>query len=111
MSAIVDVVAREILDSRGNPTVEADVLLESGVMGMLPVVARTSSDTMFLSSLQWYPTESSRPEKILPPMLEPSIFHPPSSILVSCGSAALRLCVKAIHLTVEIDARPWRTSF
>ena len=33
MSSIVDVVAREILDSRGNPTVEADVLLESGVMG------------------------------------------------------------------------------
>ena len=30
MSAIVDVIAREILDSRGNPTVEADVLLESG---------------------------------------------------------------------------------
>ena len=34
MSSIVDVVAREILDSRGNPTVEADVLLESGVMGL-----------------------------------------------------------------------------
>src|ERR1700744_1885308 len=33
MSAIVDVVAREILDSRGNPTVEADVLLESGSLG------------------------------------------------------------------------------
>jgi len=33
MSAIVDVVAREILDSRGNPTVEVDVLLESGVLG------------------------------------------------------------------------------
>ena len=33
MSSIVDIVAREILDSRGNPTVEADVLLESGVMG------------------------------------------------------------------------------
>ncbi len=33
MSAIVDVVAREILDSRGNPTVEADVLLESGIIG------------------------------------------------------------------------------
>src|ERR1051325_2071529 len=32
MSSIVDVVAREILDSRGNPTIEADVLLESGVM-------------------------------------------------------------------------------
>ena len=33
MSSIVDVVAREILDSRGNPTIEADVLLESGMMG------------------------------------------------------------------------------
>src|SRR3989442_9274859 len=33
MSSIVDVVAREILDSRGNPTVEADVLIESGVIG------------------------------------------------------------------------------
>jgi len=29
MSSIVDIVAREILDSRGNPTVEADVLLET----------------------------------------------------------------------------------
>lgn len=37
MSAIVDVVAREILDSRGNPTVEADILLESGVMGRAAV--------------------------------------------------------------------------
>ena len=36
MSSIVDVVAREILDSRGNPTLEADVLLESGVMGRAP---------------------------------------------------------------------------
>ncbi len=33
MSAIVDVIAREILDSRGNPTVEADVVLESGISG------------------------------------------------------------------------------
>ena len=30
MSAIVDIHAREILDSRGNPTVEADVVLQSG---------------------------------------------------------------------------------
>ncbi len=33
MSKIVDIKAREVLDSRGNPTVEADVVLESGVMG------------------------------------------------------------------------------
>ena len=33
MSSIIDIHARQILDSRGNPTVECDVLLESGVMG------------------------------------------------------------------------------
>jgi enolase len=37
MTAIVEVVAREILDSRGNPTVEADVLVESGAMGRAAV--------------------------------------------------------------------------
>ena len=45
MSAIVDVVAREILDSRGNPTVEADVLLESGVMGRAAVPSGASTGT------------------------------------------------------------------
>jgi enolase len=43
MSAIVDVVAREVLDSRGNPTVEADVLLESGVMGRAAVPSGAST--------------------------------------------------------------------
>ena len=45
MTAIVDVVAREILDSRGNPTVEADVLLESGVMGRAAVPSGASTGT------------------------------------------------------------------
>jgi enolase len=43
LSAIVDVVGREILDSRGNPTVEADVLLESGVMGRAAVPSGAST--------------------------------------------------------------------
>ena len=43
MSAIIDVVAREILDSRGNPTVEADVLLESGVLGRAAVPSGSST--------------------------------------------------------------------
>ena len=43
MSSIVDIVAREILDSRGNPTVEADVLLESGVMGRAAVPSGAST--------------------------------------------------------------------
>jgi enolase len=43
MSAIVDVIGREILDSRGNPTVECDVLLESGVMGRAAVPSGAST--------------------------------------------------------------------
>ena len=43
MSAIVEVIAREILDSRGNPTVEADVLLESGVIGRAAVPSGAST--------------------------------------------------------------------
>ena len=43
MSAIVDIVAREILDSRGNPTVECDVLLESGTMGRAAVPSGAST--------------------------------------------------------------------
>src|SRR5580765_7790110 len=43
MSAIVDVIAREILDSRGNPTVECDVLLESGTMGRAAVPSGAST--------------------------------------------------------------------
>ena len=43
MSAIVDIVGREVLDSRGNPTVECDVLLESGVMGRAAVPSGAST--------------------------------------------------------------------
>ena len=43
MSAIIDIHAREILDSRGNPTVEVDVVLESGVMGRAAVPSGAST--------------------------------------------------------------------
>ena len=43
MSAIVDIVGREILDSRGNPTVECDLLLESGTMGRAAVPSGAST--------------------------------------------------------------------
>ena len=49
MSQIIDIRAREILDSRGNPTIEADVFLESGVMGRgcAPSGASTGSRNIF----------------------------------------------------------------
>ena len=43
MSSIVDIIGREILDSRGNPTVECDVLLESGAMGRASVPSGAST--------------------------------------------------------------------
>ena len=55
MSEIIHVKAREILDSRGNPTVEAEVVLESGVMGRaagtLPGFAY--SEAMAASGIVW----------------------------------------------------------
>lgn len=43
MSAIIDIVAREILDSRGNPTVEVDVTLEDGAFGRAAVPSGAST--------------------------------------------------------------------
>src|SRR5437660_1935516 len=43
MTAIVDILAREILDSRGNPTVEVDVRLEDGVLGRAAVPSGAST--------------------------------------------------------------------
>jgi enolase len=43
MTAIIDIHAREILDSRGNPTVEVDVILESGVLGRAAVPSGAST--------------------------------------------------------------------
>ena len=43
MSSIIDVVAREVIDSRGNPTVEADVHLDSGVVGRAAVPSGAST--------------------------------------------------------------------
>ena len=43
MSKIVDIRGREIIDSRGNPTVEADVILDSGVLGRAAVPSGAST--------------------------------------------------------------------
>src|SRR5262245_62085078 len=43
MTAIVDIIGREILDSRGNPTVEVDVVLEDGSMGRVAVPSGAST--------------------------------------------------------------------
>ena len=56
MSAIIDITGREVLDSRGNPTVEVDVLLEDGTLGraIVPSGASTGAhEESRLGSLDW----------------------------------------------------------
>ena len=43
MTTILDIIGREILDSRGNPTVEVDVILEDGTMGRAAVPSGAST--------------------------------------------------------------------
>src|SRR6202007_1767908 len=43
MTAIIDIIGREILDSRGNPTVEVDVILETGMLGRAAVPSGAST--------------------------------------------------------------------
>ncbi len=43
MSEIVDIIARQILDSRGNPTIEVDAFLESGAFGRAAVPSGAST--------------------------------------------------------------------
>ena len=45
MSKIKDIKAREILDSRGNPTIEVDVILENGIVGRAAVPSGASTGT------------------------------------------------------------------
>ena len=52
MTAIIDIFAREILDSRGNPTVEVDVTLENGIIGRAAVPSGASTGTYEATELR-----------------------------------------------------------
>ncbi len=43
MTTIIDILGREILDSRGNPTLEVEVMLESGIIGRAAVPSGAST--------------------------------------------------------------------
>ena len=60
MSAIVDIIGREIMDSRGNPTVECDVLLESGVLGRASVPSGASTGSREAVELRDGPSSGDR---------------------------------------------------
>ena len=60
MSAIVDIIGREIIDSRGNPTVECDVLIESGVLGRASVPSGASTGSREAIELRDGPASGDR---------------------------------------------------
>ena len=61
MSSIVNIIGREIIDSRGNPTVEADVILSSGAIGRASVPSGASTGTREASELR----DSQRKDRFL----------------------------------------------
>ena len=70
MSTILDIVAREILDSRGNPTIEADVTLTSGAIGRAAVPSGASTGEHEALELR----ESSRGALLEPLRREPGLL-------------------------------------
>src|ERR1700739_907025 len=60
MSKIARVVARQIIDSRGNPTVEADVVLESGTQGRAAVPSGASTGSRAAGGLRARDAQRSR---------------------------------------------------
>ena len=72
MSVIIDVYGREVLDSRGNPTVEVEVVLEDGAFGRAAVPSGASTgafeavelrDSPFYVGVQYHPEFKSRPNR------------------------------------------------
>jgi enolase len=53
MTEIVDILARQILDSRGNPTVEVDVVLEDGSLGRAAVPSGATASVAYRTLFGW----------------------------------------------------------
>ncbi len=67
MTKIVDVRGREIIDSRGNPTVEADVILDSGVVGRAAVPSGASTQVSRCTAFSSKRKAPSDPDESRPP--------------------------------------------
>src|SRR6266571_6588873 len=95
MSAIVDVIAREILDSRGNPTIEADVVLESGVSGRaaVPVGAPSFREALRYGAEVFHTLKKLIGEKGMPTTVGDEGGFAPN---LASNEAALQLLLEAI---------------
>ncbi len=101
MSAIADIIAREILDSRGNPTVEVDVFLESGAMGRAAVPSGASTGAHEASELR-----DGDPARYGGKGVQTACAHVEGEILDAVGGMDAAEQIQLDTLMIELDGTP-----
>src|SRR3954447_15688421 len=100
MTAIIDIVAREILDSRGNPTVEADVMLEDGSKGRAAAPSGASTGTREAVELR------DGGERYLGKGVQKAVSAVNGEIFDVLGGMDAEMQVKVDETLIALDATP-----
>jgi enolase len=100
MTAIIDIVAREILDSRGNPTVEADVMLEDGSKGRAAAPSGASTGTREAVELR------DGGERYLGKGVQKAVSAVNGEIFDALGGMDAEMQVKVDETLIALDATP-----
>ena len=101
MSAIADIVAREILDSRGNPTIEVDVRLESGALGRAAVPSGASTGAHEAVELR-----DGDKARFGGKGVRRAIAHAEGDILDAIGGVEASEQVRIDELMIDLDGTP-----
>ena len=101
MSAIADIVARQILDSRGNPTVEVDVFLETGAMGRAAVPSGASTGAHEAVELR-----DGDKSKFLGKGVTQAVANVEGEIFEALGGLEASEQVKIDNLLIDLDGTP-----
>jgi enolase len=101
MTAIADIVAREILDSRGNPTIEVDVLLESGAFGRAAVPSGASTGAHEAVELR-----DGDPERYNGKGVENAIQAVETEILDAIGGLDAEEQIAIDEILIDLDGTP-----
>ena len=100
MTAIVDIVGREILDSRGNPTVEVDVVLEDGSKGRAAAPSGASTGTREAVELR------DGEQRYLGKGVQKAVNAVNGEIFDALGGMDAELQVKIDETLIALDATP-----
>src|ERR1700709_2082254 len=101
MSAIVDIVAREILDSRGNPTIEVDVELSSGAKGRAAVPSGASTGAHEAAELR-----DGDPARYGGKGVQQAVAYAGGEILEALSGAESYEQVAIDHALIDLDGTP-----